>query len=252
MAGGVRLLGRAVKFLFKSVCLLVVGIVGTVLFILTALNFLLQTGFFTSFVLDQALPPVEKLTCSKIEVDKLRLSLYPFSLLIEGARYTDAEEKFSYPFATVKRLYVHVRPAPLLVGQVVVDEVTVEGAENYLFLRDGLENLPICPKPDEPEEPFEPFKVKLPIVVEKVSVDAKFRMDMPSKVPEPTEEEPHPAPTQPLALRVDSIKLGAHGNLNHGDVAADLHIGGVDASFGEMRDQIQTLDLAGFRSPINR
>jgi len=243
MSQASHIAGRMLKIALKTVAWLAGGAVGLVIVLLIAVNFLLQTGFFTRFVLDRALPPVEKLTCSKIEVERLRLSLLPFSLLVEGVRYTDPQEKFKYPFAKLKRLYVHVKTAPLLRGQVVVDEVSVEGAESYLFVRDGLENLPICPTPPKPKKPFKPFKVKLPIVVKKLHVDAKFRMDMPSITPAPTPDNPNPAPRQPLAVTVDSINLDADGNLNRGDVAAKLRLLGVAASFGEMRDQVQSLSL---------
>jgi hypothetical protein len=228
----------------KAICYLLGGFVALVLTVLVAVYLLLQTEFFTRFVLDQALPPVEKLICAKIQVESLRLRLLPFRLEIRGAKYTDPQEKYPYPFAKLDRLLVTAHTLPLFSGQVVVREVLVEGAENYLYIRDGLENLPICPMPDEPdEEDEEIFRLKLPIVVENVRVDAKFRMDIASYLPEPTPEEPEPEPTMPLNITVNSILVTAQADLNKGETAAQVRIGDAALLIGEMFDRVEQLAI---------
>jgi len=239
-----KIIGKVLKVLSY----IVLGVVGLVVVILIAVNFLLQTGFFTEFVLAQALPPVEEAICANIEVEKLRLSIIPFSLQIEGAVFTDPEGKFDYPFATLDRLTVKVKTAPLLTGKVVAKTVSIEGATNYLYIGDGLENLPICPsepKKEEEEKPEsdEPFKLKLPIEVEDLHVDAVFRMDMPSRTPKPTPEEPEPQPSTPLSLAVASINLDGEADLNSGDAKVALRVGGVDFAMGEMRETVESIAL---------
>jgi len=148
----INLIARIVRIVLKVVGITVGGVLGLVLIVLIAVNFLLQTGFFTDIVLSQARPPVEELLCADLDVDQLRLILVPFSLQLEGARFTDREGKYDYPFATLDSLTVKVKTLPLLSGTVVVKELSLRGASNYLLLRDGLENLPMCPATEEPEE----------------------------------------------------------------------------------------------------
>lgn len=234
---------RVLKILFKIVAYTLGGVIGLVVVVLIAVNFLLQTGFFTKFVLNTALPPVEELICAKIEVEKLRLSLLPFSLQLEGAVFTDPEEKYDQPFASLERLTVKVKTAPLLVGQVVVSELSIKGAQNYLYIRDGLENLPLCPpKPKEKKKKSdEIFRLKLPIVVEKLHVDARFAMDIPSTTPPATPDNPEPQPSAGLALNVGLIELDGTADLNAGDVQVELRISEVESSFGEMKETIELL-----------
>ncbi|NLH49449.1 MAG: hypothetical protein GX444_12745 [Myxococcales bacterium] len=239
--------GKILKLLFKILGYTLGGIVGLVVLVLVAINFLLDTGFFSRFVLDQALPPVEKAICANIEVDSLRLRLLPFRLEIKGARYTDPENKYPYPFATLDRLYVKVKTLPLLAGRVEVSDLSLEGVTNYLLLDKGLANLPLCPSEPEPEEPEkeseEPFKLDLPIKVDQLHLDAKFRMDIASETPEPTEENPEPTPSTPLNATVGAINLDGRADLHTGDVHAELRMADGSFLFGELYDKLDKLAI---------
>ncbi|HPQ68767.1 MAG TPA: translocation/assembly module TamB domain-containing protein [bacterium] len=250
----INLIARIVRIVLKVVGITVGGVLGLVLIVLIAVNFLLQTGFFTDIVLSQALPPVEELLCADLHVDKLRLSLVPFSLQLEGARFTDREGKYDYPFATLDSLTVKVKTLPLLSGTVVVKELSLRGASNYLLLRDGLENLPMCPATEEPEEEEEeppsdePFRLELPIVVENLHLDASFRMDMPATTPEPTPEDPEPAPGSAMNVSVAEITLDGKADLRDGDANVELRVKGGDFTMGEMHD---TIDLVAIDATAN-
>jgi len=245
-------IGRILKAVLKVVGSIVGSVLTLVLVILVAVNFLLQTGFFTDLALSQALPPVEEMLCADLHVDKLRLSLVPFSLRLEGARFTDREGRFEQPFATLDSLTVKVKTLPLLKGTVVVKELSLRGASNYLFIRDGLENLPMCPSAEEPEEEEppsdEPFRLELPIVVENLHLDASFRMDMPATTPEPTPENPEPAPGSAMNVAVAEITLDGKADLRDGNAEVELRLKGGDFTLGEMHD---TIDLVAIDASAN-
>ena len=235
---------KILKKLGKILGFFIGGLLVFVLVLLFSLNFLLQTSFFTKFALDTALPPLEKLLCAKLAVKSLRMSFLPFSLDVEGVLYTDPQQKYAQPFASLQKLSIRVKTAPLLRGQVVVSEIAVIGAQNYLFLRRGLENLPICPsKPKPPKPPSPPFKLKLPIVVENMHVDAVFAMDMPSTTPHATPEKPEPKPSEPLKVTVGAINIDGTADLNVSESALKIRIDNTSFAFGELKDKIESIAI---------
>jgi autotransporter translocation and assembly factor TamB len=239
-----------IRKLVKLIAYLVSGVLGLVLVILVAINFLLQSESFTGFVLDQVLPSVNESLCAKIEVKSLELRLVPFRLELKGARFTDPEEKFPYPFAKLDRLFLTVKTGPLLRGNVVVSELTLEGVESYTRLDDGLANLPLCPsepKPEEPEEEDsgEPFKLALPIVVEKLHLDGAYRFDMAATTPEPTTENPKPEPGGAINVTVGRMALDGKVDFREGAGDAEIEFRVNDASFliGEMYERIDEIAI---------
>ncbi|MDP8222123.1 MAG: translocation/assembly module TamB domain-containing protein [Candidatus Lernaella stagnicola] len=241
---------KIAKLVLKIVGYTLAGVLGFVAVVLVTINFLLQSESLTGVILAQVLPGVEEAICADIEVESFTLRLVPFKLEIKGAKYTDPQGKFVYPFARFDRLLLTVKTAPLLSGQVVVSDLSLEGVEQYTRLEDGLVNLPLCPskpEPEKPEEPKsdEPFKLALPIIIERLHIDGKVRFDMVPPPPAPTPENPNPEPGQPINVTVNGLTLDATADLRggQGDVQAELRL--ADASFmiGTMYDKIDEIAI---------
>ncbi len=227
------------------------GLLGVVVVLLVAINFLLQSETVTGLVLGKVLPGVGEAICADIEVESLSLRLLPLRLEIKGAKYTDPEGKFPYPFVRFDRLFLTVKTGPLLGGQVVVSELSLEGVEHYTRLDGGLVNLPLCPSEPKPEEEKkekesdEPFKLELPIIVEKLHLDGKVRFDMAASTPEATPENPDPEPGGAINVTVGALSLDAEGDLRpgHGDVIAKLRVADTSFMIGDLYDTVEEIAI---------
>ncbi|MBZ0271059.1 translocation/assembly module TamB domain-containing protein [bacterium] len=224
-----------VKAIAKWVLIAIGGLVGFVVVVLLALNFLLQSSTFTSFVLGLALPPIEESLGADIGVESLELSLFPVTLDLKGAYITPAKGEFKRRFAEVDSLELETAFWPLLRGQVVVEHVTLHGASNYLFINEkGLANLPFPPGEEKPDEPDTgPPDLKLPIEIEKIEIrGVQFYLDVDA---DPAIEGPE------TEVAVRSIELDAHGSLSTGDTHALLRISDGAFRAGELRDTLTSL-----------
>lgn len=244
------IVAKIAKIALKVVGYLVGGVVTLVLGLLIAVYFLLQSESFTGFVLGRVLPSVGTAICADIEVESLSLRLLPLRLEINGAKYTDPEGKFPYPFAAFDKLLLTVKTAPLLSGTVVVSKLSLEGVESYTRLDGGLANLPLCPSKPKPEEPKEepsgePFQLKLPIVIDDLHLDGTVRFDMVAQTPAPTAENPEPKPGSAINVSVGALTLDAKGDLRAGagGVDAKLRIGDASFLIGDMYDQVQEIAI---------
>lgn len=228
---------KIAKLIAKIVGYTLGGIVGLVVILLLAVNFLLQSSAFTGFVLDKVLPGVEESLGADIEVGKLEVSLFPVGVLIEDVYFTPAKGDFKRKFAELKKLEITTSFMPLLKGEVVVDRVLIEGVSNYLYFdENGLANLPIPPSEDEEEEPSTgPPDLTLPILVKDVTIrDTAFYMDM-------NTDPATPEPETEVAIR--SIGLAANADFHTGATHAELRIADGFFRAGTIQDTLDALDL---------
>ena len=220
--------------LFKYLGFFLGGVAGFVLLLLVAGNFLLQTEFFTGFVLDRVLPGVGQSLGADLQVKSLRVSLVPTSVLIEGAHFTPAQGDFKRKFVSLDRLYLDVATTKLLSGRLVVEKLELQGVSSYLLFKDGLANLPSSgkpPKPKEPKEPSGPLELKYPVVIEAFRLeDSSLYIDMPDSN---------------LELGIRNIFLGLAGSLENGTAALEIAMKDGYFGMGEINDTLESLDIKG-------
>lgn len=237
---------RIVRRILKILAYLLLGPLALVLLLLISLNLLLQTGFFTNFVLRQALPPVEELLLADIEVGRLSLRFLPFRLILEDVRFALPNDPYAQPFAHLDRLYINARTRPLFKGQVVVDSLAVEGIQAYLVItEEGLANLPL-PAPSLPEEAEKDdkiFQLKLPITVEALQIDATAQADFPARLAKPTPEKDNPRPSAPLHAEIASLKIDGEADLASGETLVNLTITDVSVAMSDLQRRIPSIEL---------
>ena len=211
------------------------GVVGLVVILLVAVNFLLQIDAFTGFVLGKILPGVSESLGADIQVKKLRLSLVPTSIYIEGAHFTPAKGTYKRKFVSLDRLYLDVSTLQLASGRLVVEKLEIKGLQSYLLFQNGLANLPSSGKVPEPKEEKKedsgPLELKYPVVIEDLKIkDSSFYMDMPDSN---------------LELGIRDIYLGLVGSLEDGLAELEILFQDGYADMGEMHEQLTSLSIEG-------
>lgn len=170
-----------------------------------------------------------------MRVETLRISLFPTSILIEGALFTPAEGEFKREFATLDRLWLDVNTLALFTGRVVVEDLVIDGAQNYLLIDNGLANLPIklSGKKKKKKKRDKPFVLKLPIVVDRLQIkNTSFYMDIPKSK---------------LELAVPNIGLLGTASLDNGDAQVDIEIRDVSFIWGDkLNETADFLKISAF------
>jgi uncharacterized protein involved in outer membrane biogenesis len=230
---------KALKIAAKILVYLIGGVVGLVVVLLVAINFLLQSSTFTGMVLDKVLPAVGESIGARIEAKKLTLSIIPFRLRLHGVVFTPAEGNFRLNFAELDTLEVDVATGPLLSGHVVADRILIDGVRNYLMIdQNGLANLPIKMSEEEPTPPppdTGPPDLRLPIKVKDLEIrNVSFAMDMDND-PEKEGNE--------MEVEVHSIGLDARADMSTGDTHAVVKIADGLFKMGDLADTLTSLEL---------
>ena len=99
---------KIIKIAAKILGYLLGGVIGLVVVLLVAVNFLLQSSAFTGFVMGKVLPLVGQSLGARIEARGLTLSILPFHLRLHGVIFTPAEGDFRMNFAELDTLEVDV------------------------------------------------------------------------------------------------------------------------------------------------
>lgn len=219
--------------IFKLFLIFLGGVLCLLILLIFAINLLFQSSSFTGYLTSKILPPIGDKIGAKIGVETLRISLFPTSILIEGALFTPAEGTFKREFATLDRLWVDVDTLALLTGRVVVEDLVVDGARNYLLIDNGLANLPIklSGKKKEKKKRDKPFVLKLPIIIDKLKIkNSSFHMDIPKA---------------DLELAVEDLGMNGTASLSSGDAKVDIDIRNVTFRLGDkLNETVDSLEVS--------
>ena len=150
------------------------------LFMLVPIHFLLSSTTVTGLVLDRVLPKLNAKLNTDIRVGSLSVSLLPMHVSITDAVFTGTDKRFEQQFAGAESIEIDVSLLALFGGSIYIPRVEVDGGWNYLYIADGLENLPKFPKSNKPKKKKERKGISFPLAVDTLSLsNTRFALDMP-------------------------------------------------------------------------